>query len=69
MKVKFIKNKKAFYIIKSILAIGISALLIALTFRYAIKASPIFKILALTINALVIYIAYLTIKNKPNNGK
>lgn len=68
MKVRFIKNKKAFYVIKSILAIGISALLIALTFRYAFKASPIFKILALTINALVIYIAYLTIKNKPNNG-
>ncbi len=68
MKVKFIKNKKAFYVIKSILAVGISALLIALTFRYAFKASPVFKILALTINALVIYIAYLTIKNKPNGN-
>jgi hypothetical protein len=66
MKVKFIKNKKAFYVIKSILAIGISALIIALTFRYAFKANPVFKILALTVNALVIYISYLTIKNKPN---
>jgi hypothetical protein len=69
MKVKFTKNKKAFYVIKSILAVGISTLLIALTFRYAFKASPIFKILALTINALVIYISYLTIKNKPKNGE
>ena len=66
MKVKFIKNKKAFYVIKSILAIGITALLIALTFRCAFKANPVIKILALTFNALVIYISYLTIKNKPN---
>lgn len=68
MKLKFTKNKKTFYVIKSILAIGISALLIALTFRYAFKASPVIKILALTINALVIYISYLTIKNKPNGN-
>lgn len=56
------------YIFQVIISIALAAFILLLTIMYGIKTSPIIKLIAITINVLVIFNAYKTIKNKPNNN-
>ena len=58
------KNK---YYLNVILSIALVALLLILTFKFVVKTGPIIKLLALLIDAISIFYAYQTIKNKPIN--
>jgi hypothetical protein len=51
-----------------ILMIGLSVLSIVATMRYALKASPMIKVFALIVDAIVFYFTYSLIKKK-NNGE
>jgi hypothetical protein len=55
------------YYLNVILSIGLVALLLILTFKFVVKTGPIIKLLALLIDAISIFYAYQTIKNKPIN--
>ena len=59
------KDKKTIYAIKSILILGLTALVVVVTVKYGLKTSPIVRVLSLTVNALVIYLAYKTLKKGP----
>ncbi|MBI1268787.1 MAG: hypothetical protein GC193_15350 [Cryomorphaceae bacterium] len=59
------KEKKTIYAVKSILLIGLAALVIVVTVKYGLKTSPIIRVLSLIVNALVIYLAYKTLKKGP----
>ena len=51
-----------------ILMIGLSALCVVATIRYALKASPMIKVFALIVDAIVFYFTYSLLKNR-NNGE
>jgi len=60
-------NENYKYYFKVTMNIILVALVLLLTLKFAIKTSPIIKLLALTINILTIFYAYKTIKNNTNN--
>ena len=55
------------YYLNVIFSVALVALLLILTFKFVIKTGPIIKLLALLIDALSVFYAYKTIKNKPIN--
>jgi len=61
-------NDKSKYYFQVIMSIILVSFVVLLTLKFAIKTSPIIKLLALTINILTLFYAYKTIKNKPNNN-
>jgi hypothetical protein len=61
-------NENNKHVISIIISSGINLIAAILTLKYALKASPIIKVLALIIVALCIYYLYLTITNKPKNN-
>lgn len=46
--------------------IGLSALCVVATMRYALKSSPMMKVAALIVDAIVFYLTYTIIKKKRN---
>lgn len=45
---------------------GLSALCIVATIKYALKSSPMIKVLALLVDAIVFYLTYSLIKKNKN---
>lgn len=60
------KDKNLLRNLLIIFMIGLSALSIVATMRYALKASPMMKVASLIVDAIVFYLTYTVIKKKRN---